>query len=523
MQIYDHEHNDGLSEVLAANNSVTYASQAVPCDINISTKKLFNNKSLASYNDNDLYYVQSILVSSSWNKNDDIFDKVEIWNARHTPEDKPTNLEHDESVIIGHIISNWPITEEGIVIDDNTPIDNLPNKYHILTGSVIYRAFSSEELKNRAESLIASINNGSKYVSMECFFKGFDYGLLNKSTGEYNILSRNNETAYLTKFLRAYGGAGEHEDYKIGRVLRHITFSGKGYVDKPANEDSIIFSKNLVSLSSNKNFSEKNTKTTKIGVLDFQLPNIVETKVMSSEEKTVSNEEATVTETVVVDNAVVAELTQKIEELTETKTSLANDVKQLRDELAKVVEASEAKETELQTAKKDSDAAAQSFVSQIEELNQTVIALKQEIESANEVLLAYKHKEEEMIKKEKKDKRVAMLVNAGVSPEMAESTVDKFESLEDDAFETIAALCSAKTVVADVVSEKSSEEEKSVIENGVSTTESADASILDNVDTSDNSVNLGVGHDENSAIEATRAALVEFVTKTLNKGHKLVK
>ena len=72
-------------------------------------------KSIAAYSDKDLYYVQSILVSSNWNKNDDIFDKAEVWAAKNTPEDKPTNLEHDENTIIGHIVSNWPIDESGEV------------------------------------------------------------------------------------------------------------------------------------------------------------------------------------------------------------------------------------------------------------------------------------------------------------------------------------------------------------------------------------------------------------------------
>ena len=33
-------------------------------------------------NDADLYYVQSILVSSSWNRNDDVFDRAEVWAAQ---------------------------------------------------------------------------------------------------------------------------------------------------------------------------------------------------------------------------------------------------------------------------------------------------------------------------------------------------------------------------------------------------------------------------------------------------------
>jgi hypothetical protein len=49
-----------------------------------------------SENDDDLYRVYSILVTSSWNKNDDIFSPEEVWAARDTPVFKPTNLEHKD-------------------------------------------------------------------------------------------------------------------------------------------------------------------------------------------------------------------------------------------------------------------------------------------------------------------------------------------------------------------------------------------------------------------------------------------
>ena len=211
MKIFKQELDDGLEQILSTTASICYASEALP-SINYSKHNIENIKSLAALNDSDLYYVQSILVSSSWNKNDDIFDKAEVWKARNTPEDKPTNLEHNEAVIIGHITSNWPITEDGNFINENIDINDLPEKYHILTGSVIYKAFSNDDLKKRSEKLISEIENGTKYVSMECFFKGFDYGLINKTNGAYKILTRNENTAYLTKYLRAYGGQGEHDN-----------------------------------------------------------------------------------------------------------------------------------------------------------------------------------------------------------------------------------------------------------------------------------------------------------------------
>ena len=243
MIIYPQETDDGLAEIISASSSISYASIVEPCDIEQNKIKA---KTLASVSDADLYYVQSILVSSSWNRNDDVFDRAEVWAARKTPEDKPTNLEHDENLIIGHITSNWPIDNEGKTIADDIEVDELPEKFHIVTGSVIYKAFTDPELKERAAKLISEIEEGTKYVSMECYFKGFDYGLTDKITGNYKVLSRNDSTAYLTKYLKAYGGQGEHDNYKIGRVLRNITFSGKGFVNKPANPDSIIFRKRLI-------------------------------------------------------------------------------------------------------------------------------------------------------------------------------------------------------------------------------------------------------------------------------------
>jgi hypothetical protein len=281
MHIFEQEKLDGLTEQLSASASITYASVAEPYT-QTQSAQYKNLHSIASYNDSDLYYVQSILVSSSWNKNDDIFDKAEVWKARNTPEHKPTNLEHNEDIIIGHIISNWPITDDGELIPESTEISDLPNKYHILTGSVIYTGFSNPELRDRSAKLIAEIENGTKYVSMECFFKGFDYGVLNHKTNEYKILARNEATAYLTKFLKAYGGNGQHDDYKIGRVLRGITFTGKGFVDRPANSDSIIFTKHMFAEKDNNIIEEKNQEIVQSGVFISQSNINSETITMSS-------------------------------------------------------------------------------------------------------------------------------------------------------------------------------------------------------------------------------------------------
>lgn len=505
MQIFQQEKLDGLEDALIASASLSYASVAQPCDNNDKSylKKI---KSIASIDDNDLYYVQSILVSTSWNKNDDIFDKMEVWSARNTPEDKPTNLEHNENIIIGHITSNWPITEDGILIDADTPIENLPNKYHILTGSVIYKGFSDSSLRERSDKLIAEIQEGIKYVSMECFFKGFDYGLINDLNGEYKILARNNNTAYLTKYLRAYGGAGNHENYKIGRVLRNITFTGKGFVDKPANIDSVIFNENII--AENKinteinNLVEKNDKILIPGVSISQ-SNI------QSENKTMSSEQT------IVDNIVTTEVKANCDEAVSLASSLTEQLT-VSKELNLKLETSIA---ELNTQKEIEIAEIlASSAKQVENLKESIVTIQTELDTANTLVAEYKNKEMDMMKKEKRMKRQATLVENGIDANVAASIVEKFESMEDEAFDSMTILFAGKMPPwLEKIKKNDQTEKKSPEEMKKKASETiADTSVLETVEV-EPEVNLSVGGEIESEIESTRAALVEFVRSRIGK------
>jgi hypothetical protein len=525
MKIYKQEIADGIDALVASQACITYASVAEPCE-NSKAFAFDKIKSVAAIEDKDLYYVQSILVSSNWNKNDDIFDKGEVWKAKGTPEDKPTNLEHDESVVVGHITSNYPIDDNGKVIPADMPEHELPEKYHILTGSVIYRAYSDPELKARAENLIAEIEEGTKYVSMECYFNNFDYGLKNEATGEFKVLARKEDTAYLTKHLRAYGGSGQHEGYSIGRVLRNITFSGKGFVDKPANNDSIIFSRTML----DKFLEEKNT--------DFEKKGVIDNKPFSKPEKKTMNLEETVEK---MNKKLESLLTSEAFASTYTK---ASDLETKVSELETKAEESDkalSEQTDKFTALEASIAEKDELVKALEEEKSS---LRQELDAANEVLAAMKEKEEEMAKKEKALKRRASLVEAGLDDEAAEAAVAKFENLDDESFDSItftiteaakkmkAAMPPALKEALDKKKEKeedgeavmkkkqkASEEETVAEESEAEETAEAEtvaeASDLDSVETEDE-VNLAVGGDEEvSAVETTRAALVDFVKSRL--------
>ena len=545
MVIYDQEKEDGISIKLLTAGSISYASSVVPAEPTDSIKNL---KSLASYSDKDLYYVQSILVSSNWNKNDDIFDKAEVWKAKNTPEDKPTNLEHDENTIIGHIVSNWPIDADGNILPEDTKLSEVPDKFHIVTASVIYRGFSDPKLKIRSEELIDEIENGSKYVSMECFFNNFDYGLIDKTSGTYKILNRNHDTAYLTKYLRAYGGLGEFENYKIGRVLRNITFSGKGFVDKPANEESIIFTKNNM-------LPEKNEENQKIGVFDNQTrSHLMETEIMAEnkpETEEVSEDleaaKAELSEKVEALEAQIAEHDKAQEEAAKAceadvlamKEKLEADHCGQRDAMKDELEAGyhdkmKAMKEELEAGyhdkmkamKEELEAVHHEEMKKKEEEN---AMYKKELAEKDELLATYRKNEEERMMAEMYKKRMATLIEAGLSEEDAEAATKTFESFDDEKFEAIVATLNKvstqdpkpEEVEAAEAEEATEAQSSEVEETSEEATEEAEetseaSEVLDSIEVEEE-VNLGVGEETDSEVESTRAALVDFVYSRLGK------
>jgi hypothetical protein len=234
MNIFEIEQRDGLSELIQ-NNVLAYKTVASSTK-EFKLPKLVELAQASNPGQMDLFYLDSILASVGWNENDDIFNNLDTWQARSTPIDKQFNYMHDESDIIGHITASKVIDE----LNQTWTSDEPPNKFHVVVSSVLYTHWSNEERQERMNKIIAEINDGKWFVSMECLFNKFDYGVITPE-GEEKIIVRAEDTAFLTKHLRAYGGSGEFQGHKIGRVLRGFTFSGKGLVTNPANVDSVIF------------------------------------------------------------------------------------------------------------------------------------------------------------------------------------------------------------------------------------------------------------------------------------------
>lgn len=339
-------------------------------------------------NQPDLYYINTLLVSVGWNKNTDVFDKAETWEARNSACDKKFNFEHNEKDIIGHMTGNFCVNEEFDVISDDTNIKDVPDKFHIITNAVIYRHWQDEELMNRINQTIAEIEKGEWFVSMECLFRGFDYALITEA-GEEVIIPRNKDTAFLTKYLRAYGGTGTYKGNTVGRMLRNITFSGKGLVRKPANPNSVILLTDVVPFTA----ASENPEWEKIVM-------------------------AEATENVKELHATIAELRKRLDEMNE---------KAVKDKLEEAAAALVAKSNEVAKLNEKLEEASK---------ENKAVAKKLEEATASVASLSAKVKEAEV--KERATARIAELVKVGKSQADAEKLVaDKYSKLDDEAFATV--------------------------------------------------------------------------------------
>ena len=187
MKIFKEEKT--IASLIKKNQSIAYTADIDKADLELFAEhsRLWQNYTdmdtdihnvvAASIKDKELFYHTSILVTTNWNKNGDVFMPEEVWAARYTPIHKPTNLEHT-SKIIGHMIGSWAINTDGSKIDNEIQVSELPSKFHILVGSVIYKFLpDNEEYGIQIAALLDSIEKGEKYVSMECRFDDFDYAL----------------------------------------------------------------------------------------------------------------------------------------------------------------------------------------------------------------------------------------------------------------------------------------------------------------------------------------------------------
>ena len=484
MKIYEQEINDGLGEAIASSTSIACESMALVSDSSSCDIATLLNKIKADANPDqiDLFYIKSVLVSTGWNKNDDVFSPAETYAARNTPEDKQFNFMHNENDIIGHITGSYVVDKDG----NRVEAEEAPQQFDIIAEAVLYNSWTDPDNRERMQKIISEIQEGKWYVSMECLFAGFDYAVTG-ADGNSKVLARSDETSFLTKHLRAYGGSGEYQGHKIGRSLKQISFSGKGLVAKPANPRSVILN---ASKASDQQIVLQDLKQ---GDIDMSNENLLEQQ--------------------------IADLKS---ELATAKEALeASQAKESQEALASLEQVVAAKEAEVASLQEELKTVAE----KVAELEGSLAAKDKDMDEKMEEL-------RKMKKAEKARKRMASLIDLGLEEEEAEESVASYEEFDDAAFEAIVA---AMTTMKKKEDEKAVKEEAKKVqakkpvkaedaeaeveeteaeEVEAEETEAAEAEVkadeaLEGVETTE--ATLVDASDENEEIEATRASVAEWL------------
>lgn len=484
--IFKAEVEAGLADKVRASASVAYASLA---DVEVSprlpdavkAKLLKSGRAKADAKDFDLFYLKSCLVSTVWNKNDDVFTKEETWPARATPEDKPFNYEHDFTDIIGHITSNYVVDAQGNVIAETSALDEIPDLFHVITGAVLYRyGWPEQGQQERMDQIIADIHKGKKFVSMEAYFRNFCYAMV-EPDGVRSVVARTDATAFLTKHLRAYGGDGVYEGRKVGRLLQNITFSGKGLVDRPANPDSEIFldcepfkasASKIFPPAPELGYSKITANKERKSVATEIMIETLQKQVADLQVQLRENDTKEITKAKEKAETQVSELTKKLTEQAEANTRLAEGSKTVIAEL----DATKAKLTEAEKTLAD--------------VNKKLA----DIESA----------------KRRSDRVATATDRLGLPKEKAEKLVDSFAALDDKSFTT------AIETQAELVAQAKPKAEAPKDPEVDPAEKNATAKTLETA-TPNKDASLASGKTE-AGVEKVRAEVMDFLSAFLTPG-----
>ena len=245
---------DGISELIMAQAAVHETCEIVRAD------KTPDFVIATNLEQPDLHYNKSLLVKTGFNRNWDFFPAMDTWLARATPVDKLVDIGHNREDIIGHQTEAVCIDDSGNIIEEAEYVANgtCPESFSIIDTDVIYLIRGTKEKTAEINTMLDEISKGEWWVSMEAKFANFDYitvpmvdDAMKADMSKAELIERTEKTSHLSKYLRCYNSKANnvYEGKRIGRVLRQITFAGKGYVRVPANPTSAVYTFDGVKLS----------------------------------------------------------------------------------------------------------------------------------------------------------------------------------------------------------------------------------------------------------------------------------
>ena len=160
-------------------------------------------------------------VVNEFNKNGDGIDTKTAIDSIQQFIHKPTNIEHNKSKIVGHIVnagfSDYADSSILINVDEDET-----NPFHIALGAVVYKTID----KDFFELLQKSTNPDNKMyntvsASWEVGFSEYQIAVGSKNLKDARVISDPKEIQNMKPMLKAFGGKGVTEDGKP--IYRLIT------------------------------------------------------------------------------------------------------------------------------------------------------------------------------------------------------------------------------------------------------------------------------------------------------------
>jgi len=187
----------------------------------------------------DVLFFSGCFVSSGENLNHAYFMPSELVKAYHSIVNKPLDIEHNESEIVGHIYSSAFVDQAGNKLEVADLTSKTAKELDIMSLDVMICGIV---YKSRFPELADEIKNNKWKLSMETYFQSYDVKvgnlILSKKEAEAMGLAHLDVVGKMARIIKrgAEIAAGE-----VARVLRDMMFSGCGIVKQPANPRSLIF------------------------------------------------------------------------------------------------------------------------------------------------------------------------------------------------------------------------------------------------------------------------------------------
>jgi hypothetical protein len=328
-------------------------------------------------------------VINKFNKNDDGMDSSTAARVIKNFLHKPTNIEHDKSKVVGHIVSAG-FSEYGTnsMIDIEEAI-NKNDPYNISLGAVVYKYANKEFAKliersvDPEDTMYQSIS-----TSWEVGFSDFVIAVGSSNLKDAEIIKNPKQFEEMRKRLKAYGGSGKLDDgTNIYRLLKGEIYPlGIGFTTNPAADVKGLYSD--IESKSNVEIKDKRDKKSYFDIKKKDLFKKTESCISQIDSANVKTKK----ETIMDIEKVLSELKDLLVEKKFSEEAVANMTNTF-------AEAIKQKDVEYRASLTKAEEEAAAAIKEREELKASVEKLQAQIGEASQKIAEFENfkKEEEAV------------------------------------------------------------------------------------------------------------------------------